>query len=92
MPSNEGHIHWTGLPDDVISFLDQDLQLTSEVSNAATVKSDPIGAIRIRAAGSAQAGLFIPTEGWQDIPGTDPVLQARADGHYMIGFIRIRQA
>lgn len=92
MPSNEGHIHWAGLADDTVSFLDQELQMTSEVSNAEMVRDDPIGTIRIRAARSVLTGLAIPTDGWEAIPGTDPILQARADGHYMIGFIRLRLA
>lgn len=95
MASNEGHIHWSGLGDETVNFLEQELQLTSEVSNmadAVTVKLDLIGAIRIRAAGSTQAGLALPTDGWQSIPGTEPELEARADGNYMIGYIRLRLA
>jgi hypothetical protein len=92
MASNEGHIHWSGLGDETVNFLEQELQLTSEVSNVTTVKADPVGAVRIRAQGSSQAGLALPTEGWEVIPGTNPVLEARADGNYMIGYIRLRLA
>lgn len=92
MPSNEGHIHWGGSADSTINYLGQELQLTSEVSNMVTVKTDPIGTIRIRLSGSPQTGLAIPTEGWQTIPGTSPALEARADAGYFVGYIRIRQA
>jgi hypothetical protein len=92
MPSDEGHIHWTGAADENVNFLGQELQLTSEVSNAVTVKADPIGTIRIRARESALTGLPLPTEGWEVVPGTDPVIEARMDGHYPIGYIRLRLA
>lgn len=92
MASSEGHIHWSGLPDDTIGFLGQELQLTSEVSNMTTVKVDPAGTVRIRAAGSVLTGLALPTDGWEPVPGTAPVLEARADGHYMVGYIRLRLA
>lgn len=92
MPSNEGHVHWSGLAEETISFLDQQLQLTSEISNISTVKLDPAGTIRIRLAGSGLTGLSLPTDGWQAVPGTNPVLEVRADGHYPIGYIRLRLA
>lgn len=92
MPSNEGHIHWTGDGDATIGFLDQELRLTSEVSNAVTTNVDPIGTIRIRAVGSNLTGLPLPTVGWEAVPGTSPVIEARADGHYSIGYIRLRLA
>ena len=91
MASNEGHIHWSGLPTETVNYLGQELQLTSEVSNATTVKTDPIGTIRIRLVGSLQTGLALPTEGWETIPDTSPLLEARMDGHYPTGYIRIRQ-
>lgn len=86
MPSNEGHIHWDGSMDSTVNHLGQELQLTSgDVS-------DPVGAVRIRLSGSQEAGLVLPSDGWEPIPGTDPVLQARHDGHYAVDYIRIRQA
>jgi hypothetical protein len=95
VPSEEGHIHWTGSADDTVTYLGQELQMTSELSNMATTavaKQDPIGSIRLRVNGSSLTGLRIPTDGWEDVPGSDPVLQARADGYYPIGYIRIRLA
>ncbi len=92
MPSNEGHIHFSGSADETVNYLGQELQLTSEVSNMVTVKQDPIGTIRIRLNGSALTGLALPTDGWQTIPGTSPILEARMDGHYPQGFVRVRQA
>lgn len=91
MASNEGHIHWGGLPDETVNYLGQELELTSEVSNAVSVKADPIGTIRIRLDGQVATGLALPTEGWEAIPGTDPLLEARMDGHYPTGYVRIRQ-
>ena len=69
MPSNEGHIHWPGGPDEEVTYLNQSLQITAEVSNMAnTPKSDPIGSLRIRLTGYGSAGLLIPTEGWRRFP------------------------
>lgn len=92
MPSDEGHVHWTGSPADEVSYLEQSLTITAEVSNMTTVKSDPIGTLRIKAAGFGPQGLALPSDGWQPIPGTSPVLEARVDGHYPMGYIRIRLA
>jgi hypothetical protein len=92
MPSNEGHIHWGGSSDETVNYLGQELQLTSEVSNMSVVGSDPIGTVRIRLSGSVVTGLSLPSDGWQAVPGTSPVLEARMDGHYPVGYIRIRQA
>jgi len=98
MASNEGHVHWSGVADETIAYLDQELQLTSNVSNVNNVAllavgtgDDPIGLIRIRAVGSVETGLALPTDGWEPIPGTSPVLEARVDANYAIGYIRIRQ-
>lgn len=92
MPSNEGHIHWDGSANSTVNYLGQELQLASEVSNKATVNIDPIGTIRIRLSGSVLTGLPIPTDGWQAIPGTSPILEANAAGHYPVGYIRVRAA
>lgn len=93
MPSNEGHIHWPGSKDDTVAYLNQELQMTSEVSNLANAPlTDPIGTIRIRLAGSVQTGLALPTNDWQPIPDTSPILEARVDAYYPTGYIRIRQA
>lgn len=91
MASSEGHIHWSGIGDETVDFLGQELRLTSEVSNATTVKVDPIGMTRIRLNSSVAAGLPIPTDGWRVIPETSPALEARVDGHYPTGYIRVRQ-
>lgn len=93
MASNEGHIHWSGLPDESVAFLGQELRLTSERTNmASTANQDPIGAVRIRAIAFPGTGLMLPTEGWQTIPGTAPALEALAGAHYPVGYIRVRQA
>ena len=93
MASDEGHIHFSGGPSETINYLGQELELTSERTNmASTATVDPIGTIRIRLLGFANPGLMIPPESWQAIPGTAPVLQARADGHYPMGYIRVRLA
>lgn len=92
MPSNEGHIHWDGSADSTINYLGQELQLTAEVSNMVTVKTDPIGTVRIKLSGFGGTGLGLPSDGWESVPGTSPVLEARVDGNYAIGYIRIRQA
>jgi len=95
MASNEGHVHWSGVADETINYLGQDLQLTSNVSNVKPVSvspgDDPIGTIRIRALGSVETGLALPSDGWELIPGTSPALEARVDANYAIGYIRIRQ-
>ena len=92
MASNEGHIHWDGTPLSTVNYLGQELELTSERTNMSTATTDPIGTIRIRRLGHANPGLPIPTDSWQAIPGTTaPVLEARGDGHYPIGYIRVRQ-
>jgi hypothetical protein len=92
MPSNEGHVHWDGSADSTVNYLGQELQLTSEVGNMAVVGVDPIGTVRIRLSGSVVTGLALPSDGWEAVPGTAPVLEARQDGHYPVGYIRIRQA
>lgn len=92
MPSNEGHIHWSGSADETVSFLEQELWLTSEASNMTGPTSDPIGTVRIKAVGFQSAGLALPSDAWQPVPGTDPILEARMDGNYAIGYIRLRAA
>lgn len=93
MPSNEGHVHWGGSANETVNYLEQELQLTSEVSNKSnTPTSDPIGTIRIRFNGSSLTGLVLPTDGWQAIPDTNPILEARMDGNYPVGYVRIRKA
>lgn len=92
MPSNEGHIHWAGSADETVNYLGQELRLTSETSNKTVANADPIGTIRVRLDGSVITGLALPTDSWQAIPGTAPVLEARMDGYYPVGYIRIRQA
>lgn len=94
MPSSEGHVHWDGSADSTVNYLGQELQLTSEVGNmtVSTVLVDPIGTVRIRLSGSVVTGLALPSDGWEAVPGTAPVLEARQDGRYPVGYIRIRQA
>jgi len=91
MPSNEGHIHWSGSEDETVNYLDQELRLTSNVSNASTASEDPIGTVRIKLDGSQGSGLALPSDGWEEIPGTLPTLEARMDGGYPMGYIRVRQ-
>jgi hypothetical protein len=92
VPSNEGHVHWDGTADSTVGFLGQELRLTAEVSNTAVVNADPVGTVRIRLDGTSPPGLALPSDSWEPIPGTAPVLEARVDGHYPTGYIRIRQA
>lgn len=92
MASSEGHIHWSGTADETVNYLGQELQLTSEISNKLVTKIDPVGTIRIRLSGSVTIGLALPTDGWQNVPDTLPVLQVRVDGHHQVGYIRIRLA
>lgn len=87
MPSNEGHIHWNSIAVRIeVNYADQDLELIRGRTE------DPQGSVRIRAAGDGTMGLHIPTEGWEAIPGTSPVLEARADAIDPIGYLRIRVA
>jgi hypothetical protein len=97
MASNEGHIHWSGSADETVTYLDQELQMTSEVSNAQIEPEDPIGTVRIRLNGSVETGLALPNSTasapvWSAVPDTLPILEVRVDGHYPVGYIRIRQA
>jgi hypothetical protein len=93
MPSDEGHIHWDGSADSTVNYLGQELQLTAERSNVANATMvDPPGTIRIRLSGFGGTGLALPTDGWETVPGTAPALEARMDGHYAVGYIRVRQA
>lgn len=92
MPADECHIHWDGSPSSTINVLEQELLLTAEVSNIITVTTDPIGTVKIRQQGFVGTPLSLPTNGWQAIPGTSPVLEARVDGNYAVGYIRIRHA
>jgi hypothetical protein len=92
MAIEETHIHWGGEARSTVTVAGQELELTSEVSNlAATARADPIGTIRVRSNGSAVVGLAIPTDDWEDIPDTDPVLQANAGSCCAHGYIRIRE-
>ncbi len=91
MPSNEGHIHWMGSDSESIGYLGQQLEIVTGYSE------DPEGALRIRALGSTEPGVFLPNSTpespqWDAIPGTSPILEVHQDGHYTGGFIRIRQA
>jgi hypothetical protein len=97
MASNEGHIHWTGTPNETVTFLNQEIQMTSERTNMSTTLVDPVGTVRIKASGFANPGVALPNSSaseptWTTIPGTSPALEVRVDGHYPMGYIRIRQA
>lgn len=88
--TNEGHIHWTGALDETVTYLNQVIQLINDPQNP--VK----GALGIRLSGSQVTPLVLPNSTnaaprWDAIPGTNPVLEARQDGHYDMGYIRIRQ-
>lgn len=91
MASNEGHIHSSGADGETINYLGQDLilQLNGE-------QGDPIGTLRIKEQAFVGSGVALPNSTnsspvWSAVPGTSPVLEVRADGHYPIGYIRIRQ-
>lgn len=92
MASNESHIHWSGSSDETVNYLGQELRM--QINENA---NDPIGALHIHADGFVGEPLFLPNSTasspvWSTVPGTTPVLQARQDGHYPMGYIRIRQA
>ena len=92
MPSNEGHIHISGIPTEVITYLEQDLLI--EVS---TTGPDPIGLVRIKEVGHVGTGLELPNSTsasptWSAIPGTSPTLEALQQGYFGSGEILIRQA
>jgi hypothetical protein len=55
------------------------------------VRADPTGSLRIRETNFVGTGLLLPSDGWQTIPGTSPILEARVDAHYPTGLIRIRR-
>lgn len=87
MPSDECHIHWnTFSAFTEINCIEQDLELTAGDSG------DPLGTVRVRAAGETGPGLAIPTMGWEAVPGTSPALEARADALDPVGYIRVRVA
>lgn len=91
MPSNEGHIHWFGAASDPdTSFAEQALELVY-------APIEDIDTLQIRAAGSSGPFLALPNSSsanptWSAIPGTNPTLEARQDGHYPPDEIRIRVA
>lgn len=92
MPSNEGHIHWGGYLDETIEYLGQTLRIQMNEN-----PDDPIGALHIHANGFAGTPLFLPNSTdsapvWDNVPGSNPVLQVRQDGHYPQNYIRIRLA
>lgn len=92
MASNEGHIHWSGGLFEQITYLGQELLVELN-----TDPNDPIGGLNIVAAGFVGEPLFLPNSTdldpvWTAVPGTTPVLEVRQDGHYQVGYIRIRQA
>lgn len=93
MPSSEGHIHWGGAPTETISYLNQTLEVTSEVVTV----GQPLGALHIHAEGFVGTPLYLPNSmasapQWDVIPGTAPTLEARQDGSDPVGYIRVRAA
>lgn len=91
MPSNEGHIHWTGSLDETVTYLNQLLRITVSKSQ------EPVGALHIQLSGFSSSDLLLPNSTnsdprWDAIPGTNPVIEARQDGHYDMSYIRVRQA
>ena len=85
MSHNEGHVHFNpGSLATMVNYADQDMEITPGGSE------DPIGSLYVKAVGESGAGLFIPTMGWELVPGTSPALEARADAHDPVGYLRIR--
>lgn len=91
MPSNEGHIHWSG------AASDPDTQYASQALELIYADLGGVDTLQIRKAGSAGSYLALPNSSagspvWDTIPGTSPTLEARQDGHYPVDYIRIRVA
>ena len=75
----DGVLRWSGAVTDVIPFAGQDLTI-----GYSTRPEDPLKTVTIKGTGSPVLNLPNSTASaptWSDIPGTNPVLQARQDGH-----------
>lgn len=84
------NVMWSASTEDTVPFDGQNL--TIGFSDDPT---DPIGTIHIRGEGFVSTPLDLPnssqaTPTWNDIPGTEPVLQARQDGHFPQNLILVR--
>lgn len=92
MPINEQFVRWGGAMSEAISVFDQDIQVDLN-----TDPGEPLGGLHIHAVGWGGTPVYLPNSTnsspvWDAIPGTDPVLQVRQDGHYPTDMIKIRQA
>jgi hypothetical protein len=90
MPSSEGHVHSSGIPTEVITYLGQDLLI--EVSSV-----EPIGLTTIKANGFVGSGVDLPNSTfasptWTAVPGTSPVLEVLQQGYFGAGEVLIRLA
>lgn len=86
------HIHWAGPGDTTVNYYGQDLTITVD-----EVPGDPIGTLRIKAAGFVGTGVTLPNSTKASptvtaIPGTSPVLNVRADGSWPIGYVQVEPA
>ena len=92
MPSSEGHVHWCGLAQEEVTYLEQPLTITAN-----EMPGDPIGTLRVKRSDHEGEGLVLPnstanTAVWDTVPGTVPALEARQDGHCPSDHIRLRLA
>lgn len=93
MATNECHIHWGGAGSETVTFLGQNIVIMTDVMTV----DQPRGALHIHAEGFVGTPLFLPNSmisspQWNTIPGTNPALEVRQDGHYPTGYIRVRFA
>lgn len=92
MPINELFAHWGGALSEVITVFGQDIQIDMNTDPA-----DPLEGLHIHAVGWAGTPVFLPNStnsspAWDTIPGTNPALQVRQDGHFARELVKIRQA
>lgn len=91
MPINEVFAHWGGADTEVITVFSQDVQIDLNME-----QSEPLGGLHIHAVGFVGTPVYLPNSMhseplWSAIPGTNPVLQVRQDGHWPRDLIKIRQ-
>ena len=92
MPVNEQFVRWTGALSDVVTVFNQDIRIDMNME-----ANEPLGGLHIHAAAFAGTPVYLPNStnaspAWDTIPGTNPVLQVRQDGHYPTDLIKIRQS
>lgn len=91
MPINEVFAHWGGANTEVITVFGQDIQIDLNME-----PGEPQGGLHIHAPGWPGTPLYLPNSmhsapTWDTIPGTNPVLEVRQDGHWPRDLVKIRQ-